>query len=77
MAHRRCRRASCAVERRPLLLLPGRRLDAGGLDARVDISARYSARERRAVCVGVELDVGEVDLGWEESAGIENLFKLV
>ena len=38
------------------------------LDARVDISARYSARERRAVCVGVELDVGEVDLveesGW-------------
>ena len=43
------------------------------LDARVDISARYSARERRAVCVGVELDVGEVDLveesGWTRRGG--------
>ena len=32
------------------------------LDGRVDISARYSARERRAVCVGVELDVGDLDV---------------
>ena len=37
------------------------------LDGRVDISARYSARERRAVCVGVELDVGELDV--ETNAG--------
>jgi hypothetical protein len=37
------------------------------LDGRVDISARYSARERRAVCVGVELDVGDLDV--ETNAG--------
>ena len=51
------------------------------LDARVDISARYSARERRAVCVGVELDVGEVDLveesgwtrrGWKTSSNFSD-----